>query len=124
MARQLRSRRALSQGISRVDDTSEAAIDYRIQWDYNDKAFDCTINVGTNAGFELRFYLNKFTKEVFEKLNELERVQEYWSKANVSVKRKYCRQYLELWCVATISGTVKEFEDEWGGEINANKNAR
>ena len=43
----------------------------------------------------------------------------YWSTANASVKRKYCRQYLELWCVATISGTVKEFEDEWGGEINA-----
>ena len=26
---------------------------------------------------------------------------------------------MELWCVAKISGTVKEFEDEWGGEINA-----
>ena len=107
------------QGISRVDDTSEAATDYRIQWDHNEKAFDCTINVGTNAGFVLCFYLNKLTKEVFEKLNELDRVQEYWSKANVSVKRKYCRQYLEKWCVATISGTVDKFEDEWGGEINA-----
>ena len=37
------------------------------------------------------------------------------------MKRKYCRQYLELWCVATISGTVDKFEDEWGGEINAKK---
>ena len=26
---------------------------------------------------------------------------------------------MEKWCVATISGTVDKFEDEWGGEINA-----
>ena len=37
------------------------------------------------------------------------------------MKRKYCRQYLELWCVANIGGTLREFEDEWGGEINAKK---
>ena len=35
------------------------------------------------------------------------------------MKRKACRQYLELWCVATIDGSRHEFEDEWGGEINA-----
>ena len=112
------------QGISRVDDTSAPATDYCIQGDYNEKFFDCTINVGTNAGFVLRFYLNKLTKEVFEKLNELNRLQEYWSKANTSVKRTYCRQYLEKWCVATISGTMDKFEDEWGGEINVDKNTQ
>ena len=46
---------------------------------------------------------------------------EYWSKANASVKRKYCRQYLELWCVATIGGSLHKFENERGGEINAKK---
>ena len=53
------------QGISRVDaDASKPAADYDIDWDYNDKALDCRIKVGMDAGLTLRFNLNQLTKEV------------------------------------------------------------
>ena len=59
------------QGVSRVDaDASKPAADYDIVWEYNDKAFDCTINVRMDAGLTLRMNLHHLTKEVFEKLTE------------------------------------------------------
>ena len=72
-----------------------------------------------DAGLTLRFNLNQLTKEVVEKLTESDHFDEYWGKANASVKRKACSQYLELCCLATIDGSRHEFQDEWGGEINA-----
>ena len=112
------------QGISRVDAAaSEPAADYDIEWDYNDKAFDCSINVGRDAGLTLRMTLNQLTKEIFEKVAEKVHLDDYcyWSKANSALKRKACREYLKLWCVATIEFSRHEFEDEWGGPSPAKK---
>ena len=68
------------QGISRVDAAApQPAADYDIEWDYNDKAFDCRINVGMDAGLTLRSTLDTMTKDDFAKLAEMDVVDVHWS---------------------------------------------
>ena len=110
------------QGISRVDAAaSEPAADYDIEWEYNDKAFDCKTNVGMDAGLTLRMTLVALTKDVFDKLAEKDDAYAYWSKATSALKRKACREYLQLWCVATIDCSRQQFEAKWGCPISAKK---
>ena len=110
------------QGISRVDAAAQKPkADYDIEWEYNDKAFDCKINVGMDAGLTLRMTLDALTKDVFDKLAEKDDAYAYWSKASSALKRKACREYLKLWCVATTDGSRHQFEAEWGCPIPATK---
>lgn len=110
------------QGIARDDAASPVpAADSDIEWEYNDKAFDCKINVGINAGQTLRMTLDALTKDVFHKLAEKDDAYAYWSKATSALKRKACREYLQLRCVATIYGSRLQFEAEWGCPVTANK---
>ena len=61
------------QGITKVAAVvPKPALDYVFEWDYNDKVFDCKINVGIDAGLTLRSALDTLTKDVFDKLAEME----------------------------------------------------
>ena len=48
----------------------------------------------------------------------------YWSKANVTIKRKVCREYLRLWGLAAVQGSRHAFEDEIFFQESPNKKRR
>mgnify|MGYP003324216205 CR=1 FL=1 len=53
------------QGVSRSDPlTAVAARDYEIEFDYQDKSWDCKINVGVDKGVTLRMCPTQLTKEI------------------------------------------------------------
>ena len=111
------------QGVSRVGSAApQPATDYAVEWDYNNKSFECTINVGKHAGLTWRSTTtDTLTQDVFAKLAERDFVDGFWSQANQSVKRKACRELLNLWCAATIDGGQHKFEEDWGCTIPSKK---
>ena len=110
------------QGVARVAGAaSKPAQDYELQYTYIDKAFDCKINVGVDAGLTWRMNVNQLTKDLYLKLREKELVDECWSQANRSIKRKACRQYLNLLCRATVEGSRPAFDEEWSCATSAKK---
>ena len=46
--------------------TAVAAKDYELDFDYNDKAWECKINVGVDAGVSLTLDATRLTKEMYE----------------------------------------------------------
>ena len=102
------------QGISRDDtSTSQPADDYEMKFDFNTKAYKCTVNVGIDAGMTLSMTVETLTKDMFEKPAETSEFDECWSKADESTKRRAIREYLNWWCEATVKGSRSEFEQEW-----------
>ena len=110
------------QGVARVAAAaSKPAEDYELHYHYPDKAFDCKINVGVDAGLTWRMNLDQLTKDLYLKLREKELVDECWSQANRQVKRSACRQYLNLLCRATVDGSRPAFDEEWSCATSAKK---
>ena len=110
------------QGVARVAGAaSKPAGDYELHYHYNDKAFDCKINVGVDAGLTWRMNVDQLTKDLYLKLREKELVDECWSQANRQVKRSACRQYLNLLCRATVDGSRQAFDEEWSCATSAKK---
>ena len=115
------------QGVSRSDPlTAVAAKDYEIEFDYNDKAWDCNINVGVDKGVTLRLCATRITKEMYEKTaaSDPTTFDVWWSKAGVTIKRKACREYLSLWALAAVQGSRQDFEDEVVGQESPSKKRR
>ena len=115
------------QGISRSDSlTAVAAKDYEIEFDYNDKAWDCKINVGVDKGVTLRLCPTQLTKEMYEKTaaSDPTTFDVYFCKTTVTIKRKACREYLRLWALAAVQGSRQDFEDEVVYQESPNKKRR
>ena len=103
------------QGVDRSDPHAAVAVrDCDLDFDYQEKTWECKINVGVYKGKTLRLGDRQLTKEMYEKAaaSDPDAVDMYWSKASVQIKRKACRAYLKLWSEAAIQGSLQEFEDD------------
>ena len=102
------------QGVRCCEDApSEDKPDFDLDYDYEDKAYICKINVGVNEGKVHRMGARHLTKELFEKIADTLDCLGYWSKATPTLKRRACREFITRWRKAALEGSLQAFQDEW-----------
>ena len=97
---------------------------WEIDYDFDKKVYEGTINAGVNAGRTTRMSMHQLTKEMFDKIAVKLDCLGYWSKATPTLKRRACREFVESWCKAGTQGSLQEFIDEWSGICKINANAK
>ena len=113
------------QGVRCFDDAPpEKKTPWEIDYDFDKKVYEGTINVGVNAGRTTRMSMHQLTKEMFDKIAVKLDCLGYWSKATPTLKRRACREFVESWCKAGTQGSLQEFIDEWSGICNIIANAK
>ena len=94
--------------------TTVAAKPYDLDFDYNDKTWECKINVGIDTGVSLTLDATRLTKEMYEKVaaSDPTSFPLFYGMATAAMKRKACCEYLLLWARAAVQGSRQDFEDE------------
>ena len=103
------------QGVTRSDPLAAvAAKDYELDFDYNDRTWKCTINVGIDAGVSSTLDAKRLTKMMYEKVaaSDPTTFPLFYCLATAAMKRKACCEYLTLWALAAVQGSRQDFEDE------------
>ena len=103
------------QGVTRSDPLAAVAAKYyELDFDYNDKTWECKINVGIDTGVSLTLDATRLTKEMYEKVaaSDPTSFPLFYSMATAAMKRKACCEYLTLWARAAVQGSRQDFEDE------------
>ena len=104
------------QGVLREDPKAlpgTAVADYRVEWDFNTKAWEGTVQVGDATGQSTRCSVDVLNQDVWRKLADMSLVESFYSKSSLAGRKQAVKEYVQLWCVATVGGTRHDFETEW-----------
>ena len=92
------------QGIERdeSDVTSTAVAASSVRWDFTAKHWKGEVFVGPNAGQSTCFSPDEMTKERWELLADLSKVEGFWCRSSSGNRRAAAKAVVELWCAAKV----------------------
>ena len=92
------------QGIERdeSDVTSTAVAASSVRWDFTAKHWKGEVFVGPNAGQSTCFSPDELTKERWEVLANLSKVEGFWCRSTDETRRKAAKAFVQLWCDAKV----------------------
>ena len=105
------------QNVERVNQEppqTAAVVDYTVEWDFNEHVWEGIIHAKPGVMQKtLRCDPEDLGRTVWGRLHDKDLVQSFYSKSTRISRKNAGKEYVKLWCAATVKGEGEEFYTTW-----------
>ena len=115
------------QGVSRAGTCSDASpqqpncpgVDgVYLEWDFELKRWEAVFLAGHAIGAVLHFGVSQVTPALLKQLRAMDLASTYYNKTSTSNMKSAAKEYIILWCKATVENKLEEFNNAFLGLLD------